>query len=248
MESSGYGNNWNSCGNGHVYYIDRCRTLNFVKESQDEDQVWKTFWAEVLPWTWLRPDDWGSSHVAQHHQQVNEGMRRRGAWRETFTVVIYITFSRQAYEDEPDQGARGGDWASQVSFYLLPSTCSKSKWFRTMTSPHLVHELSSVQTLSTQVQRDAGKTPGLQEQEGARCHSPRSAAQKGPAGAWGHDGLPHQFKWVLLLSSLTPDPTVLYRNWIIGLCRGQGRAGPLLRGSSLSRWCLVEFHMYEGEA
>jgi len=24
MESSGYGNNWNSCGNGHVYYIDRC--------------------------------------------------------------------------------------------------------------------------------------------------------------------------------------------------------------------------------
>ena len=46
---SGYSNNWSSCGNGHVYYIDGCRALNFVKESQDEDQVRRTPSAEVLP-------------------------------------------------------------------------------------------------------------------------------------------------------------------------------------------------------
>ena len=38
MKSSGYGNysnNWNSCGNGHVYYIDGCRALNFVSKNHN---------------------------------------------------------------------------------------------------------------------------------------------------------------------------------------------------------------------
>ena len=36
MKSSGYGNcsnNWSSCGNGHVYYVDRCRTLTSVSKN-----------------------------------------------------------------------------------------------------------------------------------------------------------------------------------------------------------------------
>ena len=34
MKSSGYySNNWRSCGNGHVYFVDRCRTRTFVSKN-----------------------------------------------------------------------------------------------------------------------------------------------------------------------------------------------------------------------